>query len=196
MAETPPAVLAYVNPQDNPPPYSFISVEQLSDRLVVVAPGVGALRYGADLLLHVLFMYLFLSAAVFIVLEFVKVDRPPWAYLLVPVALLALVIHSFARLMRVAVRPTRFELHEGMLKITGPLSAPREWPVHLVENFAPQTTGITLGFRPLGSLRLHLVDRMPVTLMRRYYHAEVVWLARLLNQELARQRPKSPEGGA
>jgi hypothetical protein len=37
---------------------------------------------------------------------------------------------------------------------------------------------------------------MPVTLMRRYYHAEVVWLARLLNQELARQRPKSPEGGA
>jgi hypothetical protein len=124
MAETPPAVLAYVNPQDNPPPYSFISVEQLSDRLVVVAPGVGALRYGADLLLHVLFMYLFLSAAVFIVLEFVKVDRPPWAYLLVPVALLALVIHSFARLMRVAVRPTRFELHEGMLKITRPLSAP------------------------------------------------------------------------
>lgn len=194
MAEPSTPVLSYGNPQTDPPPGSRISVEQDESGIIVEAPGPGAARFASDFAAHFVFTITFAMILLGMGAERANYGQPALGYFLIPVGFLTILVISFIRLVAMATEPTHIVMRDGRLTITRPLGGAVERPLATVDGFRAPTAGISLTLRAFGSLRLYLSDggRAPITLLKRYYHAEVVWLAQLLNEEMVRQRAKTP----
>jgi hypothetical protein len=196
MSEPAPPILAYVNPQTDPPAGSRIAIDQRDDGVVIDVPGTGGTRFALDLAVHIVLGIVFVATFVAALADAMTSQDSTAALpimLLVPVVL---IIVSYARLSMLASRPTRFEIRGGMFRLQRPLGGAVVMPIKKLVGFVPRTIGFSVTFRALGMMRIDFTGEMPLIVMKRYYHAEVVWVATMLNDELARQISHSSGGDA